>query len=109
MVTLFTDERMLDHAPPPTHPERPERLEAILRHLARTGLARTCPGGRVRTATREELLRVHSARYLDEVATFEIKGGGLIEADTWVFPGSNQAALLGAGAAIEAVSLVVGG
>lgn len=109
MVTLYTDRRMLDHAPPPRHPERPERLQAILRHLERTGLAAACPAGRVRDATRAELLRVHSARHLDHVATFEIKGGGLIEADTWVFPGSNQAALLAAGATVEATSQVLGG
>ena len=45
MVTLFTDRRMLDHTPPPRHPERPERLQAILRQLERTGLARALPGG----------------------------------------------------------------
>lgn len=109
MVTLYTDRKMLDHVPPPRHPERPERLQAILRHLERTGLAAGCPAGRVRDATREELLRVHTPRYLDKVATFEVKGGGLIEADTWVFPGSNQAALLAAGAAVEATSQVIGG
>jgi acetoin utilization deacetylase AcuC-like enzyme len=109
MVTLFVDERMLDHAPPTGHPERPERLLAIMRHLDRTGLSKTCPAGRVREATRVELVRVHSPSYLDQVSRFEVKGGGLIEADTWVFPGSSHAALLAAGAAIEAVSLVVGG
>ncbi len=107
MVTLFTDRRMLDHVPPPRHPERPERLQAILRQLERTGLMQACPAGRVRDATREELMRVHSPRYLDQVAAFEVKGGGLIEADTWVFPGSNQAALLAAGAGIEAVAHVL--
>jgi acetoin utilization deacetylase AcuC-like enzyme len=109
MVTLFTDERMLDHSPPPRHPERPERLRAILRHLDRTGLSATCPRGTVREATPAELARVHSPRYLDEVAAYEAAGGGLIEADTWVFAGSNRAALLGAGAAIEAVAHVFNG
>src|SRR4051794_13549752 len=106
MVTLFSDERMLDHAPPHGHPERPERLQAILRHLDRTGLASTCSQGQVRAATRLELSRVHKPRYLDQINTFEVKGGGQIEADTWLFPGSNHAALLAAGAAIEAVSTV---
>ena len=36
-VTLFTDRRMLDHRPPARHPERPERLQAVLRHLERIG------------------------------------------------------------------------
>ena len=109
MVMLYTDERMLDHHPPSQHPERPERLQAVLRHLDRTGLRTQCTSGRVREATRAELLRVHTARYLDAVAMFEVKGGGLYEADTWIYPGSNQAALLGAGAVVEAVSQVVEG
>ena len=46
-VTLFTDRRMLDHRVPARHPERPERLQAILRHLERTGyLAIVSPAGR---------------------------------------------------------------
>ena len=46
-VTLFTDRRMLDHQVPARHPERPERLQAILRHLERTGyLASPVPAGR---------------------------------------------------------------
>ena len=109
MVTIFADERMLDHAPPLRHPERPERLQAILRHLERTGLSTTCPHGRVREATRMELARVHTPRHLDKLATFELKGGGLIEADTWVLPGSSLAGRLAAGVAVEAVEHVLEG
>jgi acetoin utilization deacetylase AcuC-like enzyme len=107
MVTLFTDRRMLDHAPPPRHPERPERLQAVLRHLERTGLSARCAAGTVREATRDELQRVHAPHYLDEVPQYEKAGGGLIEQDTWVFRGSNEAALLAAGAAVEAVAHVL--
>ncbi|HMB04310.1 MAG TPA: histone deacetylase [Isosphaeraceae bacterium] len=107
MVTLFTDRRMLDHVTPLRHPERPERLQAILRQLDRTGLSQVCPSGRVRKATREELSRVHDPGYLDEVAEFEARGGGPIDADTWMSDGSLSAALLAAGAAIEATSLVL--
>ena len=109
MVTLFTDLRMLDHVPGPRHPERPERLHAILRHLERTGLKNVCPEGKVREATLEELARVHSSTYIERLRAFELKGGGLIEADTCLFPGSNLAARLGAGAAVEAVASVVEG
>ena len=109
MVTLYCDGRMLEHHPPKRHPESPERLAAILRHLDRTGLSMALPGGRVRGATREELLRVHSPAYINRVAAFEADGGGPIEADTWVFPGSNQSALLAAGTCVEAVGRVVSG
>ncbi len=109
MVMLFTDPRMLDHVPGRGHPDRPERLEAVLRHLKRTGLMFTCPSGKVRPATDEELRRVHSAAYLDRVRSYADRGGGHIEADTWLSSGSDLAARLAAGAAIEAVSAVVGG
>lgn len=109
MVTLFTDGRMLDHHPPSRHPEQPERLQAILKHLDRTGLRGQCQKGHVREASREELGRVHTGSYLDEVVRYELKGGGPIEGDTWVYPGTNEAALLAAGAVVEAVSHVVGG
>lgn len=109
MVRLFTVLRMLEHAPPTGHPERPERLSAIVRHLTRNGWLGECPKGTVREATREELLRVHTPRYLDRLAEFEAAGGGPIEADTWVSSGSNEAALLGAGAAVEAVASVLEG
>lgn len=109
MVTLYTDDRMLDHHPPSRHPESPERLKAILRHLDRTGLRAKLGKGLVREATRVELTRVHHASYLDRLATFELKGGGLYEADTWVYPGSTQAALLAAGSCVEAVNRVATG
>jgi acetoin utilization deacetylase AcuC-like enzyme len=108
-VTLFTDRRMLNHRTPTRHPERPERLQAVLRHLERTGYLATCPSGPVREATAEELGRVHAAEYLQRVVDLEAAGGGMLDPDTWVFPGSNSAARLAAGACVEAVSYVLGG
>jgi acetoin utilization deacetylase AcuC-like enzyme len=108
-VTLYTDRRMIEHRVPPRHPERPERLQAILRHLERTGYVNTCPSGKVREATREELLRVHEPGYLKEIEQLEGRGGGSVDPDTWIYPQSLLAARLAAGAAIEAVSDVMKG
>jgi acetoin utilization deacetylase AcuC-like enzyme len=107
MVQVYTDARMLEHAPPPQHPERPERLQAILRHLERTGLDKVCTRGIVRPATDEELLRVHTEQHLALLSAFEAQGGGPIESDTWLSPGSILAARLAAGAAVEAVRFVL--
>ncbi len=109
MVRLFTDPKMLEHVPGTGHPECPERLSSILRHLKRTGLLFTCPAGTVRPATDEELLRVHSPEHLAALKAAAESGGGQVEADTWVSPGSEMAARLASGAAVEAVSAVVGG
>jgi acetoin utilization deacetylase AcuC-like enzyme len=108
-VTLYTDRRMIEHRVPARHPERPERLQMILRHLERTGYLHTCRSGHVREATREELLRVHKPAYLREVEQLEAQGGGRLDPDTWIFPHSSLAARLAAGAAMEAVSDVMSG
>jgi acetoin utilization deacetylase AcuC-like enzyme len=103
MVTLYTDERMLDHAPGPRHPERPERLRMVLRQLDRVGLSARCGKGTVREATDEEILRVHTPGHLAAISRFDAKGGGLIEVDTGMSAGSQRAGRLAAGAAIDAV------
>jgi acetoin utilization deacetylase AcuC-like enzyme len=108
-VTLYTDRRMIEHRVPARHPERPERLQMVLRQLDRTGYMNTCRSGSVREATREELLRIHKPDYLHEVEQVEAQGGGRLDPDTWVFPHSGLAARLAAGAAIEAVSDVMSG
>jgi acetoin utilization deacetylase AcuC-like enzyme len=109
IVSLFTDARMMEHRVPFGHPERPERLQAVMRHLERCGFFCTCPTGFVREATIEELSRIHDAAYLRRVAELESEGGGMLDADTWLHPGSHLAARLAAGAAIEAVAFVLGG
>ncbi|AMV36337.1 Histone deacetylase-like amidohydrolase [Planctomyces sp. SH-PL62] len=108
-VALYVDRRMLEHRPPPAHPEKPERLETVLRHLKRTGMLDACPAGVVREATDEELRRVHTGDYLASVVDVDRRGGGALEADTWMSPGSLTAARLAAGASIEAVADVLGG
>jgi acetoin utilization deacetylase AcuC-like enzyme len=106
-VALFTDRRMLEHRVPTPHPERPERLQAILRQIERVGYHNTCPSLPAREATVEELARVHGREYLEQVARLERKGGGMLDPDTWLLPGSGLAARLAAGAAIDAVSYVM--
>ena len=109
MVMLYSDTRMLQHRPMLPHPERPERLSAVLRHLERTGLTRLFPVQPVRPATNAELLRVHSPAHLANIDRLAAAGGGLIEADTSISPESPLAARLAAGATIEAVKSVVTG
>ncbi len=108
-VTLYTDRRMIEHRVPARHPERPERLTAILRHLERTGDLAACPAGVVREATGAELLMVHELGYIRELEQLEARGGGAVEPDTWVYPHSLLAARLAAGAALQAVTDIVGG
>ena len=109
MIRLYTDPRMIAHRPPPGHPERPERLRDVIRHLERTGLSKSCEAGAVRPATDAELLRVHTPAHLAEIASWRDSPTAQIEADTWMSTGSELAARLAAGAVIDAVGSVVTG
>ena len=104
---LLADERFLAHDPGPGHPERAERLRAVARALERP------PAGAVfitpRPATEAELLRVHSKRYLDELAEAGRRGYVDLDPDTALSPGSHEAALLAAGGALQLVDEVAAG
>ena len=108
-VWLFSDQRMLEHRTPPEHPERPERLAAILQAWKHWGFPLTCHMGPVREASHTELARVHTANYLKELQEAIDGGAGQIETDSWVSSGSELAARLAAGLALEATDAVLQG
>ena len=106
MKTLaFTHASGLDHRPPEGHPERRERLEAVLRAVEAAGLERVEAAGK---AGRDALSRVHVPAHIERVFTAAPPAGETpLDADTWMSEGSLDAALYAAGAAIEAVDAVL--
>jgi acetoin utilization deacetylase AcuC-like enzyme len=102
---LFSHPSSLQHDPGP-HPEQPARMVAIERALeARGGLGlerRESP-----EATRAQLEAVHPARLVNGIQELCASGGGAIDADTVVSPGSWEAALHAAGGAAAAVDAVL--
>lgn len=100
LVGVLADDR---HVTGPGHPERPARLAAVERALAgplRDGLAAPLTG---RDATGDELARVHDPRYLAAVAGLAAAGGGDLDPDTTVAPGSWATAVAAAGLGLAAV------
>jgi len=99
-MLLISSTRFQEHTTPPGHPERPERGEVFDQVAA----AWRDSGERVvepRPATREELLRVHDAEYLDVIDS--IKGRAvMLDEDTFTSPESHEVALLAAGAVVQA-------
>lgn len=97
---LLTDAVMDRHASP-GHPERPERRSAAARgarQAAADGLVeRTCE-----PIADEAVLAVHDAEYVASLRSVEQRGGGWLDADTYVVPGSLQAAGVAAAATVEA-------
>ena len=96
------------HDTGPGHPERPSRLAAARSGLAEAGFGDVAPLP-PRLATREELLRVHSGAYLDALERFCAAGGGRLDPDTVVSPGSWETALTAAGAGLAALDALAGG
>ena len=102
-VLFATHAAYLDHLAGPRHPERPERLTAVLNGATKAGLADALVAVEPVAATREDLERVHPARYLDRIEGISLLGGGRLDPDTYASAGSWNAAVLAAGAGLTAV------
>lgn len=102
-VLLVTHERYLDHEAGLHHPERPARLQAVLDGVRDAGLGEEIMRAAPRAATRAELERVHTAAHIDAIERISASGGGHIDADTGANAASFDAAVLAAGAGLEAV------
>jgi len=102
-VLLETHEIYLEHDTGPGHPERASRLEAVLEGIRAAGAQDALVTVTPRPATREELERVHRPVYLDAIEAFCRTGGRQIDADTRVSSRSWDAAVLAAGAGLDAV------
>lgn len=99
---------MIEHRPGVGHPERPERLKAVLDALDDAQLS-----GERRDATEAavaDLERVHPPAYVARLlGAAPASGLHRLDADTVLSPGSVRAARLAAGAVVDAVRAVARG
>jgi len=107
---LLTHPACLAHDTGEHHPERPDRLRAILAALqddAFAGLERA----EAPRATTEQLTRVHPGQIVEAILGIRPPPDELvmIDGDTVMSAGSAEAALRAAGAAVAAVDAVCGG
>ena len=104
MAVLFTTHpQFLSHDTGRGHPERPERLLAVEAGISAAGLTEALVSFEPRAATSEEVARVHPEPFLAHLAELSLAGGGHLDPDTVMGPTSYGAALLAAGAGLEAV------
>ncbi len=109
-VILFSHPACLGHDTGPGHPERPERLSAVLRALEHPDfnvlIREPAPA-----ATEAQLLLAHPRAYVDAILGARPSDGQRIplDADTVLSAGSAQAALHAAGGACAAVDAVLQG
>ncbi len=105
-TVLITHAECLEHRTPDGHPERVARLEHVLHALEPLAPRRvTAP-----LAAEDDLLRVHPKSYIDMLRAKRPDSGIVrLDEDTWMSPGSLDAAWRAAGAMVRAVDMVLGG
>lgn len=87
------------------HPERPERVDAILQAIAAADLGLTPEPSP--PAPEPLTTSVHDPRYLALLDRADAGGGGMIPPDTYIRAGSMRAARTAAGAVVEGVTRVL--
>jgi len=106
-LVIVSSPRFVDHVTPAGHPERPERAQA-LEALAASFKEQ---GGEVvepRSATDEDLLRVHTQEHIDAIVATRGKAT-MIDEDTFTSPDSDDIARLAAGAVLTGIDRALDG
>ena len=110
MAILFaTHEAYLDHLTGPRHPERPERLGAVIDGSHASGVFDALVPIVPEPAQLHHLERVHTSAHVTDVESLVARGGGRLDPDTVASSGSWRAALLAAGAGLTAVDALTEG
>jgi acetoin utilization deacetylase AcuC-like enzyme len=105
---VILDSRYEDHDVTHAHPERPERIGALLELMQdydRKGLVRLDP----RPATIEQLTLIHDRDYVDRVHATSGQPHVAFDPDTHAFAGTWDTALLAAGGLLELVDNIMNG
>jgi acetoin utilization deacetylase AcuC-like enzyme len=106
-IGLVYDDLYLEHIPPQGHPERPDRLRAVVRHLKECRVWDRCVPIPPTAASSEELRAVHTDAHLEYVRSVCQRGGGqLDEGDTHASRRSFEVALLAAGGVLRGIDAV---
>ncbi|HIK07093.1 MAG TPA: histone deacetylase [Trichormus sp. M33_DOE_039] len=112
MLPIIYSDEFLDHKTGRYHPEKPERLTAIVNALKEAVFAEKL-AWRSPTPTSEKssvmplLLKAHSPAYIKKVQEIAANGGGHLDGDTPVSPRSYDVALLAVSAWLDGIDAVL--
>jgi acetoin utilization deacetylase AcuC-like enzyme len=104
-LVIIHSDRFAEHQTPPGHPDRPERAE-VMDVVASRWRERGAEVVAPRSATREQLDRVHDTEYVRRIAETAGQSRAL-DPDTYTSPETFEIACLAAGAAVDAVERVM--
>jgi acetoin utilization deacetylase AcuC-like enzyme len=108
-MTLFYYDPIFQEHWTGNHPEHPERLLRVVRHLQWTGMDACCRRPDWKPVSDRRLGRLHSPEYAQRIEQFCETWIGRLEHDTIVGPRSFEVARRAAGAVCDAVERVVAG
>jgi acetoin utilization deacetylase AcuC-like enzyme len=108
VTAILADPVYKEHQTGRSHPERPERMDAVVHALERDGAIKDALRIPVRSATEDELALCHTRPYI-EIAKRDVASGSrdLSTGDTQISPQSFDVALKAAGGLLNAVDAVV--
>ena len=110
-VALVYHEDYLLHEHTPTHPERRERLTYTMDQFNEEGVFDHPEVGLVEPecVDEDDMMRVHTCDYIDELKRLSAEGRGALSADTHVSEHTWESALLAAGGVVEGFESVLDG
>lgn len=109
-LALYSHPDCLLHDGGPGHPERPERLTALERHLQEVGLWADAEVLQAKPASRRDLEGIHDPAYLQRVEAHFARGASYVDhADANGNDATFTATRLASGAAIDATQRVLQG
>lgn len=109
-VVVVADEATGRYGFPNGHPFGPDRLDAFLAEFNARGLSLRCSQRPARAASEAELLRFHTAEYIERVRRCSAQGSGALDAgDTPAWRGCYEAAAHVVGATLNAAAAILSG
>lgn len=109
MFPVIYSPEFLDHQTGRYHPEKPERLTAIVNALKTANFAEKIEwlSPTIKPGLMSSIEAVHTATYINKLKNIASHGGGYLDGDTPVSPRSYDVALLAVSAWLEGVDAVL--
>ncbi|UKO96161.1 histone deacetylase family protein [Nostoc sp. UHCC 0870] len=112
MLPVIYSDEFLDHKTGSYHPEKPERLTAIVNALKDAAIStqidwREPTPALENTSVMPCLVKAHSPNYINKVREIASTGGGYLDGDTPISPRSYDVALLAVSAWLDGVDAVL--
>ena len=109
-MRIYTHPEYLNHQVMDGHPERPERLSHLMKHLSQIGLTQDFEVVQPQPVPTSRILAAHSQSHVDFLrGSIPQEGIVPLDPDTWMSPASFSAAELAAGAVFSGMDTVLNG